>query len=134
MQRDVTSSFRITQQVLSVEKPPPKVIPKTPPLKEASQTNQGDQLAKPPPPVATSTPTLHASNANPAAHSSGTHSLSGSNGRYAATHRGSMLAIDTCPTASSASNMRRFDSHSLLSENSIASSRFDVSEGAPYPE
>uniref|UniRef100_H3CU01 Extended synaptotagmin-like protein 3 n=1 Tax=Tetraodon nigroviridis TaxID=99883 RepID=H3CU01_TETNG len=81
--------LKVTLRVLSVEKPPPKVIPQTPPLKEASQTNQGDQLAKPPPPVATSTPTLHASNANPAAHSSGTHSLSGSNGRYAATHRGS---------------------------------------------
>ncbi|KAJ8350480.1 hypothetical protein SKAU_G00256100 [Synaphobranchus kaupii] len=31
-------------------------------------------------------------------------------------------------------HLRRFDSHSLLSENSIASSRFDLSEGAPFPE
>ncbi|KAJ8252798.1 hypothetical protein GJAV_G00205700 [Gymnothorax javanicus] len=30
--------------------------------------------------------------------------------------------------------MRRYDSHSLLSENSLASSRFDLSEGAPFPE
>uniref|UniRef100_A0A8D0ACC8 Extended synaptotagmin-like protein 3 n=1 Tax=Sander lucioperca TaxID=283035 RepID=A0A8D0ACC8_SANLU len=34
----------------------------------------------------------------------------------------------------SPANMRRYDSHSLLSENSIASSRFDLSEGATYPE
>lgn len=129
------SSFSITQQVLSVEKPPPKVIPKPPAqLKEVPQTNQGGQLPKPPPPVATSTPTLHASNDKPAAHFSGTPSQNGLNGQYAASHRGSMLALDTYPTAASTSNMRRFDSHSMLSENSIASSRFDVSEGAPYPE
>ncbi|XP_060785162.1 extended synaptotagmin-3 [Neoarius graeffei] len=30
--------------------------------------------------------------------------------------------------------MRRYDSHSLLSENSIASSRFDLVEGVPYPD
>lgn len=30
--------------------------------------------------------------------------------------------------------MRRYDSHSLLSENSIASSRFDLSDSVPYPE
>ena len=131
----IISSFSITLQVLSVEKPLPKVIPKPPPqLKETPQTNQGGPLSKPPPPVATSTPTLHASNTQPAAHFSGTPSQNGLNGQYAATHRGSMLSIDAYPSASSTSNMRRFDSHSLLSENSIASSRFDVSEGAPYPE
>uniref|UniRef100_A0A3Q4HJ37 Extended synaptotagmin-like protein 3 n=1 Tax=Neolamprologus brichardi TaxID=32507 RepID=A0A3Q4HJ37_NEOBR len=36
--------------------------------------------------------------------------------------------------SSSSANLRRFDSHSLLSENSIASSRFDLSDGATYPE
>lgn len=118
-------------QVLSVDKPPPKVIPNPPPqLKEAPPTNPGDQLLKPPPPVATSTPTLPASNTNPAAHPS----QNGLNGQYAGSHRGSMLALDSYPTSSSASSMRRFDSHSLLSDNSIASSRFDVSEGAQYPE
>lgn len=30
--------------------------------------------------------------------------------------------------------MRRYDSHSLLSENSIASSRFDLSDNFRYPE
>lgn len=121
--------------MLSVEKPPPKVILNPPPQPNvAPQTNQGGQLLKPPPPVATSTPTLPTSNAVTAAHFSGTPSQNSLNGQYAASHRGSMMALDTYPTASSASTMRRFDSHSLLSENSIASSRFDVSEGALYPE
>ncbi|XP_029700687.1 extended synaptotagmin-3 [Takifugu rubripes] len=128
--------LKATLRVLSVEKPPPKAIvnPKPPQPNVAPQTNQGGQLLKPPPPVATSTPTLPTSNAVTAAHFSGTPSQNSLNGQYAASHRGSMMALDTYPTASSASTMRRFDSHSLLSENSIASSRFDVSEGAPYPE
>ncbi|XP_066497153.1 extended synaptotagmin-3 [Hoplias malabaricus] len=35
---------------------------------------------------------------------------------------------------STPSRMRRYDSHSLLSENSIASSRLDLSDSTPYPE
>ncbi|XP_024142299.1 extended synaptotagmin-3 [Oryzias melastigma] len=35
---------------------------------------------------------------------------------------------------SSTTNMRRYDSRSLLSENSLASSRFDLLDGASYPE
>lgn len=126
--------LKATLRVLSVEKPAPKVIPKPPPqLKDAAHTSEGGQLPKAPPPVAASVPTLQASNGDPAAHSLGLPSHNGLKGPSAASHRGSMLAIDSYPTAST-SNMRRFDSHSLLSENSIASSRFDVSEGAPYPE
>uniref|UniRef100_A0A8C1KMM9 Extended synaptotagmin-3-like n=1 Tax=Cyprinus carpio TaxID=7962 RepID=A0A8C1KMM9_CYPCA len=37
-------------------------------------------------------------------------------------------------TPSTPSQMRRYDSHSLLSENSIASSRFDLTDNVPYPE
>uniref|UniRef100_A0A672PYZ4 Extended synaptotagmin-3-like n=1 Tax=Sinocyclocheilus grahami TaxID=75366 RepID=A0A672PYZ4_SINGR len=37
-------------------------------------------------------------------------------------------------TPSTPSQMRRYDSHSLLSENSIASSRFDLTDNATYPE
>lgn len=118
--------------MLSLDKPPPKAIPKpSPQTKVTPQTNQGHQVPKPPPPVATSTPP--ASNTNTATHLA-TASHNGLKEQYAGSHRGSMLAIDTYPTASAGSNMRRFDSHSLLSENSIASSRFDVSEGALYPE
>ncbi|KAJ8255904.1 hypothetical protein COCON_G00197680 [Conger conger] len=38
------------------------------------------------------------------------------------------------PILRDGSLLRRYDSHSLLSENSIASSRFDLTEGAPFPE
>ncbi len=37
-------------------------------------------------------------------------------------------------TPSTPSQMRRYDSNSLLSENSIASSRFDLTDNASYPE
>ncbi|KAL0184257.1 hypothetical protein M9458_019953, partial [Cirrhinus mrigala] len=36
-------------------------------------------------------------------------------------------------TPSTPSHMRRYDSHSLLSENSIASSRYDLTDNVPYP-
>uniref|UniRef100_A0A8D2ZR14 Extended synaptotagmin-3 n=1 Tax=Scophthalmus maximus TaxID=52904 RepID=A0A8D2ZR14_SCOMX len=57
-----------------------------------------------------------------------------SNQDYLAHRRGSFLASEALRSAPPSSNMRRYDSHSLLSDNSIASSRFDLSEGASYPE
>ncbi|XP_062862422.1 extended synaptotagmin-3 [Trichomycterus rosablanca] len=49
--------------------------------------------------------------------------------------RGSFLSPETRGLGSTkSSGMRRYDSHSLLSENSIASSRFDLTEGVPYPD
>ncbi|TSM60566.1 Extended synaptotagmin-3 [Bagarius yarrelli] len=49
---------------------------------------------------------------------------------YAA-RRGSLLVSDN--RLSGSARMRRYDSHSLLSENSIASSRLDLLDGVPYP-
>lgn len=46
--------------------------------------------------------------------------------------RGSLMVSDN--RLSGGNQMRRYDSHSLLSENSIASSRLDLLEGVPYPE
>lgn len=46
----------------------------------------------------------------------------------------SHMTSDPWRSPASTANMRRYDSHSLLSENSIASSRFDITEGASYPE
>ncbi|KAI5107508.1 extended synaptotagmin-3 [Silurus meridionalis] len=46
--------------------------------------------------------------------------------------RGSLMVSDSRLAGST--RMRRYDSHSLLSENSIASSRFDLLEGVPYPD
>lgn len=52
---------------------------------------------------------------------------------YPTQRRGSLQASQNLQSQSSPS-MRRYDSHSLLSENSIASSRFDLADGASYPE
>ncbi|KAK2850419.1 hypothetical protein Q7C36_009202 [Tachysurus vachellii] len=46
--------------------------------------------------------------------------------------RGSLMVSDN--RLSGVNQMRRYDSHSLLSENSIASSRLDLLEGVPYPD
>ncbi|XP_032422919.1 extended synaptotagmin-3 isoform X1 [Xiphophorus hellerii] len=46
--------------------------------------------------------------------------------------RNSFLASETSKPSNL--NMRRYDSHSLLSENSIASSRFDLTDGASFPQ
>ncbi|CAL8266092.1 unnamed protein product [Lota lota] len=56
------------------------------------------------------------------------------NGEYDGQRRSSFLVTNDLRTAPDTPQMRRYDSHSLLSENSIASSRFDLSEGASYPK
>ncbi|XP_077472659.1 extended synaptotagmin-3 [Stigmatopora argus] len=48
--------------------------------------------------------------------------------------RGSYLASEVLRGSPATPSMRRYDSHSLLSENALASSRFDLAEGAMYPE
>ncbi|XP_063070377.1 extended synaptotagmin-3 isoform X2 [Engraulis encrasicolus] len=53
---------------------------------------------------------------------------------YSPHRRGSAWPSDGPQTAPSSPSMRRYDSHSLLSENSIASSRMDLAQGLPYPE
>uniref|UniRef100_A0A3P9CHY2 Extended synaptotagmin-like protein 3 n=1 Tax=Maylandia zebra TaxID=106582 RepID=A0A3P9CHY2_9CICH len=53
---------------------------------------------------------------------------------YLAQGCGSSQAPENRKQSSSSINLRRFDSHSLLLENVINSSRFDLSDGASYPE
>ncbi|KAI4875640.1 hypothetical protein NFI96_006377, partial [Prochilodus magdalenae] len=54
---------------------------------------------------------------------------------YVPHRRGSLMSSEVRRSgASTPSRMRRYDSHSLLSENSIASSRLDLAESIPYPE
>nr|XP_024657627.1 extended synaptotagmin-2-like [Maylandia zebra] len=48
--------------------------------------------------------------------------------------RATLRAPENRKQSSSSINLRRFDSHSLLLENVINSSRFDLSDGASYPE
>ncbi|XP_070693924.1 extended synaptotagmin-3 [Pempheris klunzingeri] len=113
--------LKATLRILTVEKPPPKIILNPPPQvkEEGPRTNQGvngpDSAA---PVTAPSSPAAQASYPTPAVD----------------LHNGSDEGYPTHRSPSSLLNMRRFDSHSLLSENSIASSRLDISEGASYPE
>lgn len=123
-----------------MEKPPPKIIPQPSPQakQQGPQMDHKGQSPESTPSVATSSPPALSSGATPAAQFSTAMReadfQSGVNGEYSTQRRGTFLASDTNRLAPSTSNMRRFDSHSLLSENSLASSRFDISEGAPYPE
>lgn len=135
----------IPQQVLNVEKPQPKIIPNPPQQvkQQKPQTNQASNGSVPTPsPVATASSPPPPSNVIsatqvPAQASSPIRagdSQNGSDVDYSSHRRGSFLASEAYRSPPSISNMRRYDSHSLLSENSIASSRFDISDGALYPE
>lgn len=123
----------ITQQILTLDKPPPKIILSPPPQvkQQGPQTNQGGNRPE-------SAPSVAASSSSPAAKASPpTRPVdfpNGSNQGYLTERRGSFVASETPQPSPYSAKMRRFDSHSLLSDNSIASSRFDLSEGSSYPE
>ncbi|XP_023278959.1 extended synaptotagmin-3-like [Seriola lalandi dorsalis] len=131
--------LKATLRILALEKPPPKIILNPPQAKQQKpQTNQGSNGSVSNPSVATSSSQALSSNNTPATQASSptwaADSQNGSNNDYLAHRRGSFLASETRQSSPSTSHMRRYDSHSLLSDNSIASSRFDLSEGASYPE
>ncbi|KAM6934528.1 extended synaptotagmin-3 [Xenentodon cancila] len=121
--------LKATLRILTVDEPPPKI--KIPPSAVKQQTKEGGNNN----PVSTPVSAAASSNTIPAPPSSAQPAdlLKGSMENYSGQRRGSFHASDT-RKPSLASNMRRFDSHSLLSENSIASSRLDLSNGASYPE
>lgn len=126
--------LKATLRILTLEKPPPKIILNPPPqvTQQGPQTNQGGDAPESTSSNATSSntvPSVQSPTPNGAADSQ-----NGFHEDFPTHRRGSFLASETYRSSPVASNMRRFDSHSLLSENSIASSRFDLSEGASYPE
>ncbi|KAM9803278.1 extended synaptotagmin-3 [Syngnathus typhle] len=53
---------------------------------------------------------------------------------YSTHRRASYLASEALRPSPATLSMRRYDSHSLLSENALAASRFDLVDGASYPE
>ncbi|KAK5861429.1 hypothetical protein PBY51_022826 [Eleginops maclovinus] len=116
--------LKATLRILSVEKPPPTIIlnPPQQEKKQIPQTNQGGKVSASTPNVTTSSSPSLSPNTNPTSQPSTASwdTQSGSN--------------EIWRPPPSAANMRRYDSQSLLSENSIASSRFDLSDGASYPE
>lgn len=123
--------LKATLRILALEKPPPKVVLSPPPQakQQIPQATQGKNGA-------VSNPTSSSSNNTPSTQAStqAAHSQDGLNEDQLHHHRGSFVAPGTWRSSPSTANMRRYDSHSLLSDNSIASSRFDLSDGASYPE
>uniref|UniRef100_UPI003AAF52BC extended synaptotagmin-3 n=1 Tax=Centroberyx gerrardi TaxID=166262 RepID=UPI003AAF52BC len=130
--------MKATLRILTLEKPPPKIIldPPPQPKPQTLQTNQGSSASSATPSLSTASSPSPPSNTVPAQASSpipAADSTNGFHGDYAPQRRSSFLASEGRRTPAGTPHMRRFDSHSLLSENSIASSRFDLSEGTPYP-
>ncbi|XP_034042124.1 extended synaptotagmin-3 [Thalassophryne amazonica] len=120
--------LKATLRILTVERPPQDII-KTPPQPsvQSLQAKQGSATL-----AASAAPRLASS---PVAQSlSPAKSVNGLSDSYTHNRRGSFLASGTQQKPSSGLSMRRYDSHSLLSDNSIASSRLDITEGAQYPE
>ncbi|CAL8372099.1 unnamed protein product [Arctogadus glacialis] len=119
--------LKATLRVLAIEKPEPEPILDPPPQPKPAQSAPG---GKPPaPPSGSGTPSAAAATPSRAALP-----VSPLNGEYDGQRRGSFLGTSGWRTAPDTPMMRRYDSHSLLSDNSIASSRFDLSEGASYPK
>nr|XP_020500409.1 extended synaptotagmin-3-like isoform X1 [Labrus bergylta] len=121
--------LKATLRILSLEKPTPKVILNPPPhvRQQGPQTNPGGYASE-------STAPFPASSSQASPPSQPADFQNGSNRNYLNHRRGSFLASETHKSPSSTTNMRRYDSHSLLSENSMASSRLDLSDGGSYPE
>ncbi|XP_074514237.1 extended synaptotagmin-3 [Sebastes fasciatus] len=120
--------LKATLRVLTMEKPPPKIILKPPPQdkQQRPQTNQGGSAPLSTPSVATSSSPALSPDTIPIPTTLASPPTSAED-----TEDGSR---ETSRSAYSTLNMRRYDSTSLLSENSIASSRLDLSSGASYPE
>ncbi|XP_019945591.2 extended synaptotagmin-3 [Paralichthys olivaceus] len=125
--------LKATLRILTEEKPPPKIILSPPP-----QVNQQNAKASQGGEGSASSPPVVSNNNNPAAKSSSPNQAADSqvipDEDYLAHRRNSFLANEALRSTPTTSNMRRYDSHSLLSENSISSSRFDISDGASYPD
>lgn len=118
--------LKATLRVLALEKPPPKIV-LNPPSQYKQQKPQTNQVGNGPvsaPSTATSSSPVLSPNTIPP-----TEALSPT--WKPETQNGSPESWGNPP---STPNMRRYDSQSLLSENSISSSRFDISNGASYPE
>lgn len=114
-------------QILTEERAPPKITVSSPSAvkQQNQQVKAGGNVAATPVPL----------NGAPAASSPGLPGVPPDGTDKAASpqpRRNSFLASET--SKHSTLNMRRYDSHSLLSENSIASSRFDLTDGASFPQ
>nr|XP_055072353.1 extended synaptotagmin-3 isoform X2 [Misgurnus anguillicaudatus] len=130
-------------RILTLEKLEPKVI--TPPPQTQTQASSSQTRTQTVPPASSSQPVqvdqkektfnspVPLSRTQTAPISSG--STNELQAEYAPYRRSLAVGADgRLSEPSTPSLMRRYDSNSLLSENSIASSRFDLSDNVPYPE
>ncbi|XP_053351758.1 extended synaptotagmin-3 [Clarias gariepinus] len=119
-------------RMLKLEKPKPKDL--NPPVAKPRKGNQVTDTKLQQPLQSQTEPPLNPSNPEASTLSQMQVPVSSSNGPQTENmaRRGSLVASESRLTSSA--RMRRYDSHSLLSDNSIASSRFDLSEGVPYPD
>ncbi|XP_077435251.1 extended synaptotagmin-3 [Vanacampus margaritifer] len=111
--------LKATLRILNVEQPAPKPV-------VGSQQNPSASSA------ALSPNTNPAGQASSAAGPGSAHAFPPED--YATHRRGSYLASEALRPSPATMSMRRYDSHSLLSENTLASSRLDLVDGASYPE
>ncbi|XP_042078416.1 extended synaptotagmin-3 [Haplochromis burtoni] len=125
--------LRATLRILNLEEPPSQTIFSPPPQGKQQQARKSGYSSVSNP--SNAPPSSHTASSNniPAASTPNLEGASPSKG-YLAQGCGSSQAPENRKQSSSSINLRRFDSHSLLLENVIDSSRFDLSDGASYPE
>uniref|UniRef100_A0A669ETI2 Extended synaptotagmin-like protein 3 n=1 Tax=Oreochromis niloticus TaxID=8128 RepID=A0A669ETI2_ORENI len=125
--------LRVTLRILTLEEPPSQTIFSPPPQVKQQQARKSGYSSVSNPSSAPPSSYTASSNNIPAASTLNLEGASPSEG-YLAQGCGSSQAPENRKQSSSSINLRRFDSHSLLLENVIDSSRFDLSDGASYPE
>ncbi|KAL3970298.1 hypothetical protein ACER0C_028095 [Sarotherodon galilaeus] len=125
--------LRATLRILNLEEPPSQTIFSPPPQVKQQQARKSGYSSVSNPSSAPPSSYTASSNNIPAASTPNLEGASPSEG-YLAQGCGSSQAPENRKQSSSSINLRRFDSHSLLLENVIDSSRFDLSDGASYPE
>ncbi|KAK9969249.1 hypothetical protein ABG768_027442 [Culter alburnus] len=137
-------------RILTLEKPEPKVV--TPPAQDKTKPLSSQTRPEPQTPAPTSVPAqpvqsnqkeklpvssvpLSRTETVPAPIASSVISSNDLQAEYPPYRRSTFVGTEALrSTPSTPSQMRRYDSHSLLSDNSIASSRFDLTDSVPYPE
>ncbi|KAK7938881.1 hypothetical protein WMY93_002207 [Mugilogobius chulae] len=125
--------LKATLRILTEDKPPPKIDPAKlkppsgPTNHSVAPVSAPQTSSSPAPPTLSSTPQARSS--APWSQAPVQVPESGSKAQ-----KTSSSAASLSPHSPTSASMRRYDSQSLLSDNSIASSRFDLTEGAHYPE
>lgn len=126
----ISSDVNLTQ-TLNLEEPPSHTIFSPPPQGKQQQARKSGYSSVSNP--SNAPPSSHTASSNNAASTPNLEGASPNKG-YLAQGCGSSQAPENRKQSSSSINLHRFGSHSLLSENVIDSSRFDLSDGASYPE